>query len=395
MKRRVVFPIPILLMLIGLMSVLLNSCKEKAVPAAGPPEIPVVKVLQKDVPVFKEFVGQVYGEYDIPIRARVSGFLEGIHFEEGRRVSKGQLLYTIDEQPFQAEVARQMSALAEAKTALVKADSDLKRYVPLAEKNAVSQSDLDAAQAQYDAAVAYVDAAKASLELAKINLGYCKMYAPIEGVIGKSLAKVGEFVGQNPNPVILNTVSQIENVRVEFFLSEADYLTLAEETINRLQDKEKKPGKVNRPEGNLELILANGQTFNHNGSIDFIGREVDPTTGAIMIQATFPNPDLILRPGLFARVKAKLIDIENALLVPQKSVSVIQGQYSVYVLGENNKVEFKPIEVGPTIGDMWVVNSGLEPSDVIILEGIQSLREGVTISPVATEFESKSEILNK
>ncbi|MCD4665238.1 MAG: efflux RND transporter periplasmic adaptor subunit, partial [Bacteroidales bacterium] len=201
-----------------------TSCKEEKNIKVPIPEIQVVQVIQKDVPIYNEFVGQVYGEKDIPIRARVEGFLEGIHFKEGLKVTKGQLLYSIDPLPFEAKVNSQKSRLAEAETMQVKAKSDLDRYIPLAKKNAVSQSDLDAKQAQYDADVSSVDAARSNLRSAEIELGYCKIYSPINGIIGKTLARVGDFVGREPNPVILNTVSKTDNVRVTFFLTEADYL---------------------------------------------------------------------------------------------------------------------------------------------------------------------------
>ena len=371
----------------------LYSCGETAPKQAPPPDIKVVEVTQDSVAIKKDFVGQIYGEVDIPIRARVSGFLEGIHFQEGFRVSKGQLLYTIDPQPFEAEVAMQMSALAEARTMLAKAESDLNRYKPLAEINAVAQSDLDAAQAQYDAALAYVDAANASVELARINLGYCRMYSPIDGVIGKTKAKVGEFVGQDPNPVILNTVSQIGNVRVEFFLSESDFLALSRERIENIR-KQAHGGKIKAPRETLELILADGSIFDHKGSVDFLDRDVDPNTGAILIQASFPNPDNILRPGLFARVRAVMDRVPDAILVPQKCISEIQGNYSVYKVDENNKVVFQPVTIGERLGDMWLIKEGLQIGDKVVLEGLQFIREGVVINPVLSPFQSKSEYFN-
>ena len=375
----------------GLIFFSFQGCKDQQASRVPPPNINVTDVVVRDVDLYKEFVGQVYGQVDIPIRARVSGFLEGIHFQEGRRVFKGDLLYSIDEQPFQAEVARQMSTLTEAKTALVKTESDLNRIKPLAEINAVSQSDLDAAQAQYDAAIAYVEAANASLNLAKIQLSYCKMYAPINGVIGKTNARVGEFVGQNPNPVILNTVSTIESVRVEFFLSESDYLNLSREV--RASGESRKTNK--NDEGALELILSDGSVFGHRGEVDFIDRQVDPTTGTILIQGTFPNPDRLLRPGLFARIRAKLYTAENAILVPQRCVSEIQGKFSAYKVGADNIVKFQQIELGATFGDYWRVTDGLNRDDVVVLEGLQQVRDGMEVVPVKTEFESKSDLFNK
>jgi len=373
----------------------LTACGSKKQTAPPPPKIPVVSVLQRDVPIYKEFVGQVYGEVDIPIRARVSGFLEGIHFLEGRRVTKGQLLYTVDQQPYLAQVAQEMSKLAEAKTGFVKAQSDLDRIVPLAKMNAVSKSDLDAARAQYDAAKAYVDAAEASVRLAKIQLSYCFIKSPIDGVIGKTKAKVGEFVGQSPNPVILNTVSKIRNVRVEFFLSESDYLALARSygQATEAVRKKKLEELKQKSEGRLELILSDGSVFKYKGRIDFIDRQVNPTTGSILIQATFPNPDGLLRPGLFAKVKAELYVDKNALLVPQRCISEIQGKYNVFVV-QDSVVRFVNVKVGPTVGDMWIIDKGLKKGDKVVLEGLQQVKEGMKINPEVTTFQSKSKIIN-
>ncbi len=381
----------IILVLVIFSMVSCGSKKQKTPPLQ---KIPVVTVLQRNVPIYKEFVGQVYGQVDIPIRARVSGFLEGIHFEEGRRVTKGQLLYTIDKQPYQIQVAQEMSKLAEAKTGFVKAQSDLDRIEPLAKMNAVSKSDLDAARAQYDAAKAYVDAAEASVRLAKIQLSYCFIKSPINGVIGKTKAKVGEFVGQNPNPLILNTVSKLKNVRVEFFLSESDYLMLARAYGQNTSEMRKTKLKESRKENEkLELILADDSVFKYKGRIDFIDRQVDPSTGSILIQASFPNPDRILRPGLFAKVRAELYVDSNALLVPQRSVVEVQGKHSVFTV-QDSLVHFTAVKVGPTVGDMWIITSGLKKNDKVVLEGVQKVKEGMKIIPDVTTFKSKSKIIN-
>ena len=230
------------LLLVLIVSVLISSCNEKQKQEKQQPqEIQVVEVIQKDVPIYSEFVGQAYGLYDIPIRARVEGFLEGIHFSEGQGVKKGQLLYVIDAQPFIADVASQQSKVAEAKTVLVNAEKELNRYKPLAERNAVSKSDLDAAQATYDAAQASVEAAKANMKMSQINLSYTRMKSPIRGVIGRTEAKVGEFVGREPNPVILNTVSRIDTIRVQFFITEGQYLRLAKEYRDDIKEKRENP----------------------------------------------------------------------------------------------------------------------------------------------------------
>ncbi len=366
----------------------MDACKHKQEEEKTPPEVQVVKVLEKDVPVYKEFVGQIYGKYDIPIRARVSGFLEGMYFIEGKQVKKGQLLYRIDPQPFEAQVAEQMSRLAGAKTGLVKAGSDLRRIEPLAEMNAVSQSDLDGAKARYEAARAEVDAAKASLELAKINLSYTRIKSPISGLIGKTNAKVGEFVGQNPNPVILNTVSQIDTVYVEFFLPETDYLLLAR-GYKALSDSVKK--NISEKETSLQLILSDGSVYPYSGWVNFINRNVDPSSGSMLIQASFPNPDRLLRPGLFARIKVEMEVLHHAVLVPLRSILEVQGKYYVYVVDNDHVVKQKEVEAGPLQGDLQVISKGLNAGDVVVLKGIQMIRSGMKVSPVITTFQSKSQ----
>ncbi len=269
------------------LSVALSACKgqEEAAQAPPPPDIPVVVIKAQDVPLFMEFVGQIFGFKDIAIRARVEGFLEDLHFEEGSVVEKEQLLYTLESQPFEEAVAARMSNVAEAQTMLAKATSDLGRTKPLAELKAVSQSDLDGAVAQFEAAQASLEAAQANLRATRIQLGYTKIYSPITGIIGKTKAKVGDFVGREPNPVILNVVSQTDTILVEFFLTENQYLETARRYLVREANGDKDYGES----AVLELILADGTLYPHKGQVDFVDREVDPTTGAILLQALFPQ----------------------------------------------------------------------------------------------------------
>jgi membrane fusion protein (multidrug efflux system) len=369
--------------------IMVSSCTEDAKKNAAPPEIQVMKVIQQDVPIYKEFVGQVYGLQDIPIRARVEGYLEEIRFREGRPVKKGDVLYRIDSQPFLAEVAAQESKVAEAQTYLVNAENELARYKPLAEINAVSKSDLDAAQASRDAAEASLDAAKANLRMANINLSYCTIKSPIDGLIGKTEARVGEFVGREPNPVILNMVSNIESMRFQFFLTEADYLVLIKEVENDRPDEDIENAE-SRQSGNFELILADGTTYQYKGNFDFIDRNVDVSTGSIMIQTLFPNPNSLLRPGMFAKVRVKFETVPNAILVPQRSIMELQGQYSVYVVDSDGTVKARSVTATERIGDLWLISEGLEATDVVVLEGIQKVRSDMKINPVLTEFQSQT-----
>ncbi len=362
------------------------SCKQADQAPPPPPEIPVVLVKEQTVPIYQDFVGQIFGFKDIDIRARVEGFLVGMHFQEGGRVTKGQLLYSIDPQPFQAKVAAQMSYVAEAKTMLAKAESDLGRVRPLAEMNAVSKSDLDAAIASYEAAVSSLEAANANLESAKIELSYTKIYSPITGTIGKSQAKVGDFVGRYPNPVVLNTVSDIETVLVEFFLSENEYLRLSRRAFLNLKEGEKFQPNT---EPNLDLILSDGSIHNHKGSLNFVDREVNPSTGSILIQASFPNPEKILRPGQFARVRAKIDEFENARIVPQSTVIEIQGKFNVFIVGDSSKVAMRQVEVGPVFKDFRIIKSGVGLNDKVVFEGVQKIRSGMVVNPKVTEYQSK------
>jgi membrane fusion protein (multidrug efflux system) len=369
-------------MLLSALFVLLASCGASEQGGMEPPEIPVFETKPVDVPVYQEFVGQIYGLKDIAIRARVEGYLEEIHFREGSRVKQGDLLYVLESQPFEAEVAARMSGVAEAKTVLAKAESDLNRIRPLAEQRAVSESDLDAAVAYFEAAEASVEAAEANLRAARIQLSYTRIHSPISGIIGKTRAKVGDFVGRNPNPVILNVVSRIDTILVQFFITETQYLQLARYGLMQ--------GAVDRPDSTktpLSLILADGSTYGQMGRVDFIDRGVDPTTGAILLQASFPNPDELLRSGQFARVRGLVRVVRDGILVPQRSISELQGLFRVYVVGENDTVTLREIAVGPTVGSFRLVRDGLEAGERIVYEGVQRMREGMTIHPKIVEIE--------
>jgi len=355
--------------------------EEAAPPPAPPPQVAVYQTQATEVPIYQEFVGQIYGFKDIAIAARVEGYLEGIHFEEGSRVEKGKLLYTIESQQFEADVAAKMSGVAGAETVLTEAKTYLNRIKPLAKEKAVSQSDLDSAEANYEVAISSVKAAKANLKAARIQLGYTKIYSPITGIIGKTKAKVGDFVGRSPNPIILNTVSRIDTVLVEFFITESQYLMFMRKYISqpKTEDLEKK----DKPD--LELILSDGSVYNHKGKADFVNREVDPTTGALLIQASFPNPDELLRPGQFARVRGEIEVVKNGILIPQRCVMELQGSFSVYVVGPQNKIQVRKIEVGSKIKSFWLVREGLKPGEKVVYEGLQKVKDGTVVEPEVKE----------
>jgi membrane fusion protein (multidrug efflux system) len=360
------------------------SCKEKEQKTALAPQIKVVEVFKQDVPIYNYFVGEVFGEEDVSINARVEGFLTGIHFIEGSKVEKGDLLYTIDPEPFNAAIAANESKVSEAQTRYLNAENDLARVKPLAEMDAVSKSDLDYAEANKDASLAARKAAEAVLRMAEINLSYTKIKAPISGFIGKTLARIGDFVGRSPNPVILNTISKVENIRVQFFITETDYLNLIKTYQKNNLDSNSEKSKIE-----IELLLSDGSKHPYKGVVDFVNREIDASTGAILIQASFPNTNLILKPGQYTRVKIKYKDEKGALLIPQRVVSELQGEYSVFIVNNENKIESRKVVIGEKFNDYFIVKEGLELGDKVVLEGLQKVGSGMEVMPEVTIFESQ------
>ena len=369
-----------------------NEQEKAPPPPPPPPEVSVFETKAKDVPLYLEFVGETSGLKDITIRARVEGFLEGIHFKEGSRVAKGDLLYTLESQPFEEKVATRMSGVAEVKTMLAKNKGDLDRIRPLAEINAVSKSDLDAAQATYDASLSSLEAAKAQLRAANIELGYTRIMSPINGIIGKTQAKVGDFVGKDPSPVILNTVSEIDTILVTFFITETQYLEFTRYRASRNATQQKIDDEDQ--EANFELLLIDGSTYNHKGKLDFVDREVDTTTGAMLVQASFPNPEKLLRPGQFTRVRIKIQVVKDAILIPQRSVMEIQGLHNVFVVDSNNKIVTREIEVGSKLGSFWMTKQGLKPGEQVVYEGLQKVRDGVTVKATIADVKSMGQDSN-
>lgn len=378
--KRIILLIAVSLVLIPL------ACNKKPKQVAPPvQEIPVVTVKGYNVPIYKDFTGQTYGYKDIPIRARVDGFLTGLHFQEGSEVKKGTLLYTIDPEQYQALEATKLSMVTEAETMLAKAESDVKRIRPLAAINAVAQSDLDAAEANFKAAKANVEAAKAQLKYSQINVGYTRITAPITGIIGKTEAKVGEYVGKSPNPIVLNTISMIDSILVQFSISETEFLNLAREVSNRKKNAIEGKEIKKATDRSIRLILADGTEYESPGRFNFADRQVDPSTGTILMQVSFPNTSKLLRPGQFARLKIKLYDVENGLVVPQRCVKEIQGVYQVMVVNASNEIEARQVKLGPKIGSSWLVTDGLKENENIVFEGLMMARPGTKITPKVVE----------
>ncbi len=357
------------------MTALAAACGKPEPPAMPPMEVAVIEVQPRSIPIHLDMIGQTLGSVDIPIRARVDGVLEEIHFLEGRDVTKGQLLYVIDPTPYEAKVVEAKGRLAEAQTRLAKAASDLERIRPLAEMDAVSKQDLDAAVAQFEAAEGAVQAARAQVEQAEIQLGYTRITAPVDGLIGITQAKVGEYVGRSPNPVVLNVVSQTDPIRVRFSINEREYLRFRREFAGRMRAAE---NEVARARG-LQLILSDGSVHDYPGRIVSFDAAIDATTGTLTLEADFPNPERIVLPGQFARVRGILEEREDAVAVPQRAVMETQGIYQLAVVGNDGTVDIRQVQMGPRVDDQWIVEAGLEPGERVALEGLQRMRTGVKV----------------
>ena len=360
------------------------GCSKKEAPPPPPPEVLVAEVVQKDVPIYIELVGSTLGSEDVEIRARVEGYLISMLFTEGSFVRKGQPLYKIDPKPLEAALDQAKANLATAQAGLEKTNNDVARYQPLFARQAVSKQELDNALSAQQAARAQVDARNAAVAQAQLDLGYTNITSPVDGVIGTTQRKVGSLVGRGES-TLLNTVSQVNPILFRCSIAEAEYLRLARRGG---QDP-----KAAQKQANVELILADGTIFSHKGRLDAIERAVDPTTGTLTGQFTFPNPDRLLRPGQYG--KARLVtDIkEGAVVVPQLAVQERQGLYSVMVVKPDATVEQRTVKTGERVGNLWIVDSGVKPGEKVIVEGLQKVQPGVKVvaKVVKTEQEGAAD----
>ncbi len=338
------------------------------------PDVPYIELTGQNTPIYREWVGSTLGAADVQIRARVTGTIDGIHFTEGGLVEKDALLYTIDANELDERLAAAKGQLAEAETRLAKAKADVARYKPLAAINAVSKRDLDEMLANQGAAEGAVEAARAGVKVAEINRSYAEVHAPISGYIGISEVRVGDLVGPTTSQSLLNTVSQIDPIHVRFSISEREYLDF------RRRNENEPTLEVRSPP--LTLILADGSELPDKGKLLNVQRQVDASTGALTIEAEFPNPGRLVRPGQFGRVRAEVEDRQNVVLVPQSAVRELQGLYQALVVGPNDTVEVRGIEVSTRIGNHWLVEKGLKPGDRLLLAGMQRLKPGMKIHPV-------------
>jgi membrane fusion protein (multidrug efflux system) len=338
----------------------------------------VATVLQKDVPIFVEAIGQTRGSTEIEVRARVEGFIQTIDFKEGNPVRKGQLLYTIDPSQFQAAVAQAKGALAESEAQLARARQDVVRYEPLVAKNAISRQEYETAVVVQRAAEAAVEASKAQAQSAEINLGYTKVVAPENGLAGRTEVYPGTLVGRGQS-TLLTHISQIGTIHVRFTIPERDYLYYARRA------QEGGPGHVQKLP--FELVLADGSVHPEKGRLVFVDRNVDAATGTILMEAAFPNPGAIVRPGQYARVRAAVDLKKAAILVPQRAVSELQGIYNVAVVGGDDTVEIRMVTPTQRIGNLWVIDAGLKAGDRVVVEGVQKVRTGVKVKPEVVTIE--------
>jgi len=348
-----------------------GACTKAAPPAPPPPpEVYVTRVVQKDVPEYLELVGQTQGFQDVDIRARVEGFLDTMNFREGSFVRKGELLYRIDPKPFEATVAQARADQATAQARLTKSINDVARYTPLVAKQAVSRQELDDARSAQEAAQSEVKAQAAAVETATLNLGYTKVVSPITGYVGTTRVKPGNLVGKG-EPTLLTTVSQIDPILFHIGVNEAEFLRVSR----------RYPGRVGEPPraGGIELRLSDGTEHPYKGRVYAIDREVNSTTGTIGVQIEFRNPEYVLRPGQYGRIRALIDTHKNALLVPQRAVQELQNQYSVAVVTPESKITFRNIKVGPRVDTLWVVEEGLKPGETVVVEGLQSVRDGMDV----------------
>ena len=357
--------------LAGVAFLIIAGCGKEKAATPPPPIVEVVTVTQQDVPIYMEWIGSLDGNVNAVIRPQVTGYLVKQNYREGDLVKKGQLLFEIDPRTFEAAVdeARGLREQQAARYETTKAN--LARIKPLAAKNAVSQKDLDDATGADLSAKAALDAADASLRTARLNLGFTKITSPVTGIAGIAKAQIGDLLSPSM-PTELTTVSTVEPIKVYFNISEREYLKVATAAIASGSQPEKVP---------LTLFLVDGSVYPQPGRFSILNRQVDTSTGTFKAAALFNNPDNLLRPGQYGKVRATMSVQKDALLVPQRAVTELQGKYLIAVVGPDNKADIRPVSVGERVGTDWIISQGLKPGEQVIAEGTQKIRPGVTVNP--------------
>jgi RND family efflux transporter MFP subunit len=378
-----------MLSVMAMSAILSSGCSRHAAGGGqgNGPDVEVVQVEQKDVPIYGEWIGTLDGLTNADVRAQVTGYLLRQGYQEGAFVKKGQLLFEIDPRPFQAALDQAEGQLAQATATLANAQAvqgrtelDVNRYTPLAREQAASQQDLDnavqnnlAAKATVATAQAQIRTAEAAVETARINLDFTRLVAPIDGIAGQAQLQVGALVNLSSGPV--TSVSTVDPIKVYFTVSEPQYLGW----------RKRFPTEASRLEADkslhLELILADGSVYPHEGTFYFADRQVDVGTGAIRIAGLFPNSGNILRPGGYGKVRAVIRLQQGALLVPQRAVTELQGSYQVAVVGGDDKVSIRTVTVGDRVGTQWVIAEGVNPGERVVAEGVQKVRPGAKVNP--------------
>jgi membrane fusion protein (multidrug efflux system) len=351
------------------------ACHREKPAAQQAPEVKVVQVVQKDVPIIHEWVGTADGLVNATIRAQVTGYLIRQDYTEGEQVKKGQLLFEIDPRPFQATLDQALGTLAQAQAQYENAEANLARVQPLVAKNALSKKDLDDATAAQRSAKAAVVAAGAAVENARLNLGFTKITSLIDGVAGLAKAQVGDLVGPAVQGGELTTVSTIDPIKIYYPINEQAYINF----MRRFSSEA--AGLEAARKLRIEIILGDGSRYPQVGKFFAIDRQADVKTGTFRVEALFPNPTNLLRPGQFVKVRVLIGTMKGAILVPQRAVMELQGSYQVAVVGSDDKVELRPVTPGERADSLWAIDEGLKPGERVVVEGLQKVKQGISVKP--------------
>ena len=367
-------PTPLTLLLLTLLAmascVLVGCQRQNAAAPMAPPEVEVATVLQRDVPIYSEWVATLDGYVNAQIQPQVTGYIIQQNYKEGSFVRKGQTLFRIDPRPFQAILDQAKAQLAQAQANLGKTQLDVDRDTPLAKERAIAQSQLDNDIQANLAAKAAVKAGEAQVEEAELNLGFTNVTSLVDGIAGIAQVQIGNLVSPT---AVLTSVSQVNPIKAYFPISEQEYMHFAERIIAHNQQE------VPSDAPPFALVLADGSVYPYKGTLLLTDRQIDVTTGSIRVVCAFPNPKNILRPGQFGRVRAAGDVRPGALLVPQRAVTELQGSYQVAVVGSDNKVSVQAVKVGERVDSLWIVESGVKPGESVIVEGLQKVRDGATV----------------
>ncbi len=376
------------------LSLLVGCSTEAQSPEARRPSVEVAPVIQETVPIYSEYVGRTESPRSVEIRARVEGFLTKVNFEEGSLVNGGDLLFVIDPRQYRTEYQKANAQLARKQAGLLKAHQDARRFRSLHAKDAVSTSQLEHAIVREQEAEAAVAGARQAVEQAKLNLSYTKIYAPLSGRIGRAEVKLGSLVGKS-EPTLLATTSQIDPIYVNTSISERDYLLAVKD-----KEKQREGQQDSERRSRITMTLADDSVYPFGGKLNFVDREVDARTSTLPVRLEFPNPNGLLRPGQFTRLRAVLEERKDALLVPQRAVREGMAGQSVFVVDADNRVEMRRVVTGPRHGSRWVIEQGLKHGEQVIVEGMQKVRPGIQVvltnepsepSPVTTTSPSPPE----